>query len=64
MLVGDIDRAAAVIQAVMKDGDTIYGSLFNSCLKIFSLYAVSMLIIGFAPIAASDSRKNGIAAGY
>jgi gamma-glutamyltranspeptidase/glutathione hydrolase/leukotriene-C4 hydrolase len=38
LTVSDINRVAAVIQAVLRDGSVIY--------------------------AASDSRKNGIAAGY
>lgn len=54
----DIDRVAAVVQVVMKDGDTVYGSFIT--LSIQSILCSTAVI----PTAASDSRKNGIAAGY
>ena len=54
--VEDIDRVASVVQAVMKKGDTIYG-------KALSVDSANRTLT-INPLAASDSRKNGIAAGY
>lgn len=56
----DINRVAAVIQAVMaKDGEIFGGWLFFSyvCSGESQEYV-------YHATAASDSRKNGIAAGY
>ena len=54
--VSNISRVAAVVQAVMKKGNTIYG-------RTHVLYGYAVMAHSFLP-AASDSRKNGIAAGY
>lgn len=54
-VVFDINRVAAVIQAVVQHNSTIYGMYY-----LFLL----VLIVHDYLIAASDSRKNGIAAGY
>ena len=56
--VSDVNRIAAVIQAVVKEGDTIYGSYF------FLVKSSELFFLIYRPLAASDSRKNGIAAGY
>ena len=56
--VSDVNRIAAVIQAVVKEGDTIYGSSF------VLLKPAELFFLIYRPLAASDSRKNGIAAGY
>ena len=64
-VVGDIDRAAAIIQVVMKEGDTVYRSFVRSFVHISKIFLRRLLIIFRpAPIAASDSQKNGIAVGY
>jgi len=57
--VSDVNRVAAVIQAVAKDNSIIYGKpiLVKSFLNLLTPYFYDAL-------AASDSRKNGIAAGY
>lgn len=60
LVVSDINRIAAVVQAVMaKDGDIFGRWLFPRCsCSSKSQYASRPVT------AASDSRKNGIAAGY
>ena len=60
LLVADVNRVAAVIQAVLKDGPLITGKWCTDCIK--SVWVLSTAFLLF--IAASDSRKNGIAAGY
>jgi hypothetical protein len=56
--VSDINRIAAVIQAVMaKDGELFGGWLFRPCF-------IGESDSTYYPTAASDSRKNGVAAGY
>lgn len=53
----DINRVAAVVQAVVQHNSTIYGVLLRSTVLL-------VLVAHDYLIAASDSRKNGIAAGY
>ena len=49
---------AAVIQAIVQHNSTIYGMLSLRSTFLLVLVAHDYLL------AASDSRKNGIAAGY
>lgn len=56
--VEDINRVAAAMYAVVKKGDTLYGKCHQ-----FSLMPTAQRLTTCV-IAASDSRKNGIAAGY
>lgn len=53
--VADVNRIAGVINAVSKQNGSFYGA-FALCL------AYALCLIGYS--GASDSRKNGIAAGY
>jgi hypothetical protein len=52
-----VDRVAAVVNAVTKHDNKYYGSSL--------LFLVRCLVLTWSLLlAASDSRKNGIAAGY
>lgn len=58
----DINRVSSVIQVVMKTED---GRIFGTLRPTFLTFFVSRQESdGDLFIAASDSRKNGIAAGY
>lgn len=59
-LVNDINRVAAVVQVVAKVGDTIYGKCLAFGVKVWLIKCIEYTTC----TAASDSRKNGIAAGY
>lgn len=55
-IVLDINRVAAVVQAVLREDSIIYGAYLQTT---GDLSPTNIL-----HTAASDSRKNGIAAGY
>lgn len=66
MTVLDASRVAAVVQVVMKDGDTIYGTFLLSShyTLVFLTDSKYVFVLFVTHVAASDSRKNGIASGY